>query len=325
MKKIVLSHALYKPGMDALQGKAEVLIPNNGNSDEIINELKDAEGFILRIGKIDRKAIEACPKLKVITRPGVGVDNVDVAAATENGIPVVICPSANFRAVAEHALALIFSLSKSIVNYDNETRKGNFAIRNKYTAVELEGKTVSVLGFGNIGKELAKMCKSIGMNICIYDPYVSEEVVVSMGYEYSKDMKEAVSKGDFVSLHMPSLPSTRGMIKKEHFEAMKDTAFFINCARGDIVNENDLYKALNNNIIAGAGLDVLVDEPMKADNPIMKLDNVIITPHSAAQTQETTGKTVIMAVEGTLAVINGEKWANVCNPEVYEHPKWKDR
>ncbi|SNS04510.1 D-3-phosphoglycerate dehydrogenase [Anaerovirgula multivorans] len=325
MDKIILSHPLYKPGMDALEGKADVVVTSNGDSDDIMNELSVADGFILRIGKIDRKAIEACPNLKVITRPGVGVDNVDVAAATEKGIPVVICPSANSRAVAEHALALIFSISKSIVDYDNETRKGNFAIRNKYTAVELQNKTVSILGFGNIGKELAKMCSGIGMKVCVYDPYVDKSTIAGMGYGYAADQMEAISQGDFVSLHMPSLPTTRGMFGKAQFEAMKETAFLINCARGDVINEEEMIVALSNNVIAGAGLDVLVEEPMRADSPLMKLSNAIITPHSAAQTQETTAKTVLMAVEGTLAVLRGEKWQNVCNPEVYEHPIWKDR
>lgn len=325
MNKIVLSHPLYKPGMDALKGTADVIIPNNGDSDEILDQLLDADGYILRIGKIDRKAIEACNNLKVITRPGVGVDNVDVEAATEKGIPVVICPSANSTSVAEHALALILSLSKSIVEYNNETRKGNFAIRNKYTAVEFTGKTVSILGFGNIGRELAKMCAGIGMKVGVFDPYVSREDVNKLGYEYYPNMMDAISRGDYVSLHMPSTPSTRGMFGKEQFEAMKNSGFLINCARGDIINETDMIEALSKNEIAGAGLDVLQDEPMKADNPLMNMKNVIITPHSAGQTQESTSKVVLMAVEGTLAVLNGEKWPHVCNPEVYNHPIWKGR
>lgn len=325
MNKIVLSHPLYKPGMDALEGKVDLVIPNNGDSDEILDHLLDADGYILRIGKIDRKAIESCNNLKVITRPGVGVDSVDVEAATEKGIPVVICPSANSRSVAEHALALILSISKSIVEYNNETRQGNFAIRNKYTAVEFTGKTVSILGFGNIGRELAQMCISIGMKVCVYDPYVSKEEVNKLGGEYYPDMVDAIARGDYVSLHMPSLPSTRGMFGKEQFKAMKNNGFLINCARGDIINEPDMIEALSKNEIAGAGLDVLQDEPMKADHPLMKMTNVIITPHSAGQTQESTAKIVLMAVEGTLAVLNGEKWPHVCNPEVYNHPIWKGR
>lgn len=325
MYRIVLSHALYKPGMDALSGNADVIIPNNGDSDEIIDELKKADGFILRIGKIDRKAIEACPNLKVITRPGVGVDSVDVKAATEHGIPVVICPAANFHAVAEHTLALIFALSKNLLESVEENKKGNFSIRSKYAAVELAGKTLTVLGFGHIGREVARLSSVIGMKICVYDPYVKKEDIESLGYVYYNDLDDAVVKGDFVTVHMPSMPATRGIIGKKQFEEMKKTSFIINCARGDIINENDMTEALINGEIEGAGLDVLNDEPMKPDHPLMKMPNAVLTPHMAAQTQETTAKTVLMAVEGTLAVLRGEKWPNVCNPEVYKHPKWSGR
>lgn len=323
MKRIVLSHPLYRVGMEALEGKAELVIPNNGNSDEILEQLRQADGFILRIGKIDRKAIEACPNLKVITRPGVGVDNVDVKAATEHGIPVVICPASNSHAVAEHALALMFAVAKNLVESHCETCKGNFNIRNKYAATELAGKTVSILGFGHIGRELASMCSGIGMKVLAYDPFVEEESVKALGYAYSANREEAVAQGDFVSLHMPSLPSTRQSIDASVFHQMKKTAILINCARGDIVNEEDLYQALKEQDIAGAGLDVLMQEPMPAGHPLMTLPNVVITPHMAAQTQETTGKMVLMAVEGTLAVLNGERWPHVANPEAYQHSRWK--
>jgi D-3-phosphoglycerate dehydrogenase len=306
--------------MDALEGKGEIVIPNNGDSDVILDTLKDADAFILRIGKIDRKAIEACKVLKVITRPGVGVDNVDVAAATEAGIPVVICPASNAQAVAEHALSLMLSISKNIVESDRETRKGNFAVRNQYKAVDIIGKTVSILGFGNIGKALAKMCRGIGMQVCVYDPYVSSG---DDDYTYCSEMKAAIEMGDYISLHMPSLPQTRGMIDDAVFDVMKPNAFFINCARGDIVNEAALIRALEAKKIAGAAVDVLVEEPMAATHPLMAMDNCIITPHMAAQTQETTGAMVKMAVDGTLAVLNGTQWPHVCNPEVYQHPKWK--
>ncbi len=311
--------------MKALEGKANVFITNNGESNEILDQLKEADGFILRIGKIDRKCIEVCKKLKVITRPGVGVDNVDVSAATENGIPVIICPLANSRAVAEHALALLLAISKNIVESDNETHKGNFGIRNQYKAVDIQGKTVSILGFGNIGKEFARLCYGIGMRVMVYDPFVTEDTVTAMGYDYSGDLFEAIGAGDYVSLHMPSMPETRGSISQKQFAAMKPTAYFINCSRGDLVDEAALVEALKNNIITGAGVDVLIEEPMKAEHPLMRLSNCIVTPHIAAQTQETTEKMVLMAVEGTLAILNGEKWPHVCNPEVYDHPKWKER
>lgn len=324
MNKIVISHPLYKDGMALLEDKAELIIPNDGDSDRIIESLREADAYILRIGKIDRKAIEQCPNLKVITRPGVGYDSVDVEAATERGIPVVLCPSANARAVAEHTVSMLFACSKNTVESVVETKKGNFNIRNRYAAVDIYGKMIVLLGFGNIGKLVAKMCSGLEMKVGVYDPYVKQEVVEAMGYTYFSDLLEAMAAGDYVSLHMPSLPSTRGMISTAQFGAMKPTAYFLNAARGDVVDEPAMVKALEEGKIAGAGLDVLVEEPMPADHPLMKLNNVVVTPHMAAQTQETVSKLVTMAAEGTLAVLNGEKWPHVANPEVYEHPRWKN-
>lgn len=323
MNKIVISHPLYRDGMALLEGKAEIVITNDGDSDRILDSLIDADAYILRIGKIDRKAIERCEKLKVITRPGVGYDSVDVQAATERGIPVVLCPAANARAVAEHTVALLLACAKSIVESVNETKAGNFGIRNRYAAVDIVDKMLVVLGFGNIGRQVAKLCAALDMKVGVFDPFVKRETAEEMGYVYFENMLDALAAADFVSLHMPSMPSTRGMIAAEQFKAMKPTAFFLNAARGDVVNEPALIAALKNGEIAGAGLDVLVEEPFPADHPFMTMPNVVLTPHMAAQSQETVSKLVTMAAEGTLAVLRGEKWPYVANPEVYDHPRWK--
>lgn len=323
MNKIVISHPLYQDGMALLKGKAEIVITNDGDSDRILDSLIDADAYILRIGKIDRKAIERCEKLKVITRPGVGYDSVDVQAATERGIPVVLCPAANARAVAEHTVALLLACAKNIVESVNETKAGNFGIRNRYAAVDIVDKMLVVLGFGNIGRQVAKLCAALDMKVGVFDPFVKRETAEEMGYVYFENMLDALAAADFVSLHMPSMPSTRGMIAAEQFKAMKPTAFFLNAARGDVVNEPALIAALKNGEIAGAGLDVLVEEPFPADHPFMTMPNVVLTPHMAAQSQETVSKLVTMAAEGTLAVLRGEKWPYVANPEVYDHPRWK--
>ena len=323
MNKIVISHPLYRDGMALLEGKAEIVITNDGDSDRILDSLIDADAYILRIGKIDRKAIERCEKLKVITRPGVGYDSVDVQAATERGIPVVLCPAANARAVAEHTVALLLACAKNIVESVNETKAGNFGIRNRYAAVDIVDKMLVVLGFGNIGRQVAKLCAALDMKVGVFDPFVKRETAEEMGYVYFENMLDALAAADFVSLHMPSMPSTRGMIAAEQFKAMKPTAFFLNAARGDVVNEPALIAALKNGEIAGAGLDVLVEEPFPADHPFMTMPNVVLTPHLAAQSQETVSKLVTMAAEGTLAVLRGEKWPYVANPEVYDHPRWK--
>jgi D-3-phosphoglycerate dehydrogenase len=303
----------------------EVVIPNDGNSDHIIEYLRNADAFILRIGKIDAKAIEQCSKLKVITRPGVGVDNVDVKCATKHGIPVVICPGVNAVSVAEHTIALLFACAKNLIESYEETLKGNFAIRSKYCAMEVSGKVLAILGFGHIGQNVARMAFGIGMKVVVYDPFYTEEQIEKFGYQYATTIDDAISIADFVTLHMPSLPETKKMVNARFLNVMKKSAFLINCARGDIVDEEALYMALEKHWIAGAGVDVLDTEPMDINSPLMKLSNFIVSPHMAAQTVEATTKTVTMAVEGTLAVLAGERWKNVCNPEVYETDGWKKR
>ena len=192
-------------------------------------------------------------------------------------------------------------------------------------AVEVFGKKLAVLGFGHIGKIVAELASFLGMKIIAYDPFVVESDIRNKGYDFADTVEGAVAEADFVTLHMPSLPETKGMINNTVFHRMKRTAYFINCARGDVVNENDLYTALNDKQIAGAAVDVLGTEPMDASSPLMKLGNFIVTPHSAGQTREATEKIVTLAAEGTLAVLHGEKWANVCNPEVYETSRWKGK
>lgn len=323
MDTVVLSHALYKDGMDVLNGKVEMVITNNGKSDEILGELKKADGFILRIGKIDRKAIEECPNLRVITRTGVGCDNVDLKAATERGIPVVFCPTQHARAVAEHTVGMIFALSKNLIESHNETLKGNFNIRNKYQAVDVKNKTVSIVGFGNIGKELASLCKGIGMDVLICDSMKKRDMVEKQGYRHTENLDEAIRTADYLSLNIPYRPETRHIISKPQLDMMKKSAFFLNCARGELVNEKDLYDALLEKRIAGAALDVMQTEPIQKEHPLLSLDNIIITPHMAPLTKETTAEIVKIAAEGTLAVLSGKKWPYVANPEVYDHPRWK--
>ncbi|WP_319566879.1 hydroxyacid dehydrogenase [Cohaesibacter marisflavi] len=323
MNTVLLSHPLYQDGMDALQGKAEIVVTHNGDSDVILPQLQQADGFILRIGKIDRKAIEACPRLKVIARPGVGVDSVDVEAATENGIPVVVAPGANSRSVAEHALALLLSISKNLPESDAETRKGNFAIREKYATTELSGLTAGVVGFGNIAQIFAGFCAALGMEVMIFDPYVPDATVKAAGYRKASSLEELFKSADVMSLHVPSTPETRNMINAETLAMMKPTALLVNTARGDLIDEQALYDALASKQIKAAGVDVLHAEPMSAGHPLFALPNFLVSPHLAAQTPQATAKAVVMAAQGTLAILNGEKWSNVVNPDAFGHPKWK--
>lgn len=321
--KFVMTQAVCPEGMQLLDGIADVYVADNQDPNNYLDEMKDADALIVRIAKCDANAIENSLKLKVIGRTGVGYDSVDVKKATELGIPVVITPGANNRSVAEHAVAMIFALSKNLIEAQNEMCKGNWEIRGAKKAFELEGKTVGILGLGAIGRETAKICKGCGMSIAAYDPFMTKEQVEGYGAKYYEDYVELLKDSDVVSIHVPLTDQTRNMISKKELSVMKPTALIINCSRGGIINEADLVEALNNGVIAGAGTDVFCSEPPKTDDPLLNCRNLIVSPHSAAQTREAVIKMAQMCVKGCLAVAEGKKWPYVADKSVYEHEKWK--
>lgn len=201
--KFVMTQAVCPEGMQLLDGIADVYVADNQDPNNYLDEMRDAAALIVRIAKCDANAIENSPKLKVIGRTGVGYDSVDVKKATELGIPVVITPGANNRSVAEHAVAMIFALSKNLIEAQNEMCKGNWEIRGAKKAFELEGKTVGILGLGAIGRETAKICKGCGMRIAAYDPFMTKEQVEGYGAKYYEDYVELLKDSDVVSIHVP--------------------------------------------------------------------------------------------------------------------------
>ena len=324
MKKVVISHRLHDDGMAVLEkANVKIAITNTGEPKAMLPELLDAEGLIIRIGSIDRETMLAAKNLKVIGRPGVGVDDVDVKTATELGIPVVIAPGANTRSVAEHAFAFMFAAAKDMLRSDKELRKGNFAIRSSYKAHELYGKTLGLIGYGHIGSTLAEMAAAVGMNVMVYDPFVKPEVIWEKGYRQEDDLAAALKTADVISLHVPLTPKTKHLIGPSELSMMKPNAILINCARGGVVDETALAAALEKNQIHCAATDVFSEEPPTAANPLFQYDNIIVSPHMAGQTKEAASGVATMAAEGVVAVINGQRWKNVCNPEAYEHPRWK--
>ena len=322
-----MSQAVCVEGMKRLEDKGvtNIYVADNGDPNNYLEEMKDAEAVIIRIAKMDKEAIENSPHLKVIGRTGVGYDSVDVEAATAAGIPVVITPGANAHSVAEHAVALMMALSKDMINAHEGTCKGEFStIRNQGRCTEVLGKKAGFIGLGSIGDKTAKICQALGMKILGYDPFLSKDEIEARGYEYFEDYEELVKEADFVSIHVPLTDKTKNMISKKELESMKKTAYIINCSRGGIVNEADLIEALNEDVIAGAGLDVFECEPAdpKEGDAILMAKNIIVTPHSAAQTREAVINMATLCIDGCLAVINGEKWPYVADKKVYDHPKW---
>ena len=322
--KFVMTQAVCPEDLQMLDGVADVYVADNQDPNNYLDEMKDADALIVRIAKCDGHAIENSPNLKVIGRTGVGYDSVDVKTATAHGIPVVITPGANNRSVAEHAVAMMFALSKNLVEAQQEMCKGNWEIRGAKKAFELEGKTIGILGLGAIGRETAKICEGCGMKVAAYDPFLSKEQVEGYGAVYYENYEDLLKVSDVVSIHVPLTDETKNMISKKQLTEMKKTALIINCSRGGIINETDLVEALKAGEIAGAGTDVFCSEPPKTDDPLLNCPNLIVSPHSAAQTREAVIKMAQMCVKGCLAVAEGKKWPFVADKSVYDHEKWKD-
>ncbi len=322
--KFVMTQAVCPEGLQMLDGIADIYVADNQDPNNYLDEMQDADALIVRIAKCDGHAIENSPNLKVIGRTGVGYDSVDVKTATAHGIPVVITPGANNRSVAEHAVAMMFALSKNLLEAQQEMCKGNWEIRGAKKAFELEGKTVGILGLGAIGRETAKICKGCGMKVAAYDPFLSKEQVEGYGAVYYENYEDLLKISDVVSIHVPLTDETRNMIGKKQLAEMKKTALIINCSRGGIINEADLVEALKAGEIAGAGTDVYCNEPPKTDDPLLNCPNLIASPHSAAQTREAVIKMAQMCVKGCLAVAAGKKWPFVADKSVYDHEKWKE-
>ena len=321
----MLSHALCKEGMDFLkQNNVEVICHNTPDIKAHIDDFKRCDGYLLRIGSIDRELIESAPNLKVIGRPGVGYDTIDVKAAAENGIPVVITPGANSVSVAEATIGLMFALAKNTLESVNEASKGNYNIRNKGASVELAGRTLGIVGFGNIGRNVGSMAKGIGMNVLAYDPFLPSNIIEKSGIEPVVNLTELYERSDVVTLHVPMTKENQHMINKESLRHFKNCSFLINCARGALVDEDALYEALVSGKIAGAAEDMMEKEPFDTASKLFTLPNFLATPHMAALTKESSARAAVMSLTGMLEIINGKKCNYICNPEAYNHRKWQE-
>jgi D-3-phosphoglycerate dehydrogenase len=269
-----------------------------------------------------RELLAACRNLLAISTPGVGYDIIDVPACTEAGVLVVNQDGANSEAVAEHALGLMLALSKKIVIADRALRRPGKLDRFQFTGNELFGKTVGIVGFGNIGSSLGRLCKVFDMTVLAYDPYLSEDAVRRRGGR-KVPLEALLRVADFVSLNCPLNDTSAGMIGRDQLALMKPTAYFVTTARGGIHKEDDLAEALAARRIAGAGLDVFLDEPPAQDNPLLWLDNVIATPHNAGLTAEAKQSMARSAVRQWVSLFSGGPPRAPVNPEVWD--RYADR
>lgn len=317
--KFVLSLPLAPAGMEMMEKLGIQWEVGPGlNWEEYPDDLlKSADALIVRLEKCPESVLRRCPNLKVLGRPGMGFENVPVDYCTERGIPVVLAPGANARSVAEHALALIFACAKDLKEMDAENRKGNWGIRAQGKQMELAGKTVGIVGVGGIGSLLAHLCRALGMDCLGWSHSRNRARVEEAGCRYGDTLEEVLRESDFVSLHVPLLEETRHFIGARELAMMKPTAFLINTARGAVVDEQALADAVNQGVIAGAGVDVYGTEPADLDNPVFTAPRILCTPHSAALTPDSWVRMACAAVEGCYAVCQGKEWKGVANPEVW--------
>ncbi|MDR1832460.1 MAG: hydroxyacid dehydrogenase [Fusobacteriaceae bacterium] len=324
MVKLVMTQAFPPEGMVLLEGKAEVFIADDPDPANYMAELKKAQGIIIRLGKMTGEILAQTPDLRVIAQNGVGYDNIDVAAATARGVPVVYTPGANARSVAEHTMGMILALDKKMLAGHLGTLAGKFMeSRISGNSFELYGKTIGVIGLGNIGKIVAELAAGFGMKILGYDPFLPPEAFTKRGWTRCADLPDLLRAADVVTVHTPLNESTKNLIALRELSLMKPEAILVNCARGGVVSEADLAAALEKDLIAGAALDVFEMEPPDGTAPLLRAKNLLVTPHSAAQTKEAALNMMRMCVDGCLAVLRGERWPCVVDPGVWNHPRWQ--
>ncbi len=282
--------------------------------DELMEKVKDID-ILLAVPpniQITKRIIEAGKKLKAIIRYGIGVDNIDVSAATEKGIMVINVPDYCISEVSDHTIALMLSIIRKITQSVESTKKGEWKSTNFTASFRLEGKILGIIGFGRIGRSVASKMKPFGLEILVYDPFANKDLIESLNAK-SVSLEELLQRSDIITLHCPLTGETKKIIREETLRLMKNTAYLVNTARGGLVDENALYKALKEGWIAGAALDVLEKEPPEPNNPLLSLSNVIVTPHIAWCSPEAFWHLENSVVEEVIRIFKGEKPRNVVN------------
>ncbi len=304
--EILLYEEMHEVGKALLREKAEIFFATSFEESTLIKEVTEVDGIIIRAnGRVSRKVMDSAPKLKVIGKHGVGVENIDLEAATEKGIWVVNTPDANALSVAEHFFGMALILSKMLKKADIALREGRFEARYEYIGRELHGKTLGILGFGRIGSAVGRIGhRGFDMKILYYDALRYEETEKEIEAE-KVSLEDLLTRSDYVSVNLPMLPATQGLLKEREFGLMKPSAYIVNLARGPIWDEKALYTALKERKIAGAGSDVYEVEPAQKGHPLFELENFVGTPHMAAHTEEALRRMSLVA-EDVIRVLEGK-------------------
>ena len=299
MEMLLLSR-LYDAGRKLLDGKITLREMFTDNPWDVIEEIREAECILIGNQKFDARLFDEASSLRVLAKQGSGTDNIDLEAAKTHGVTIVTSPGANAQTVAEHVIMLILAASRNLHMYDKATRAGRFSIRSSCQESGLMGKRVGLVGYGRIGKAVASYTKAFGMYVSVYDPFITEEI---KDVAVTDSLETLCASSDVISIHIPLIDSTRGLFSRELISKMKEGSILVNCSRGGIVDESALYEALSSGHLHAAGIDVYGKEPADRDNPLFTLDNIIVTPHSAALTKETADQMSVMTAEGIIKAL----------------------
>ncbi len=321
-KKIMVPTTMSRSGWALIEARDDVegvsFVPTIPKP-EFHKLLEEASGICLGVQPFSDPELDSAPQLEVVSRIGVGYDAVDVPALTRRRVPLMIGGTANSVSVAEAGVFLSMSLARKGAAMDRMVKEGRWHDRYKDMPLDLWGKTVLIVGFGKIGTRSAKRFAAMETNVLVYDPYIYSETIRGSGYEPVLDLDEGVARADFITIHCPKTPETVGLFDAARIARMKRTAYLVNTARGGIVDETALHDALKAGHIAGAALDVFVEEPTPQDNPLLSLPNFIAAPHVAGVTKEAVDRMAIVAVQNILSVIDGKpNRENVINKEVLD-------
>jgi D-3-phosphoglycerate dehydrogenase len=314
MFKVLVSDPISDNGLQLLYeaGDVEVIKKTGLSEDELLEWIRDADALLVRSQtKVTERLLDAAKKLKVVGRAGVGVDNIDLDAATERGIIVINAPDGNTISTCEHTMAMLMAVARNIPQAYKKTISGEWD-RKSFVGVELRNKVLGIIGLGRIGSEVARRAKAFGMEVIGYDPFLSEARAEKLGIQlFSVD--EVVERADFITVHTPLTDETRHMISRPQFEKMKKGVRIINCARGGIIDEAALIEAIDQGIVAGAAFDVFEQEPPAKDHPFLNHPNIIVTPHLGASTKEAQENVAIDVAQEVLHILRDEPFKNAVN------------
>ena len=317
--KVLVTDPIADAGLDRLREAGyEVETDYEAEGDELLDAVADANALIVRSGtQVDEALFEAAEDLVIVGRAGIGVDNIDIDAATSHGVIVANAPEGNVRAAAEHTVAMTFATARSIPQAHAQLKDGEWA-KSDYLGTEVNNKTLGIVGLGRVGQEVAKRLDSLGMNLVVFDPYISEERAAQLGADLVDDLHDMLGQADFATIHTPLLPETEGMVGEEEL-AQLEGGYLINCARGGIVDEDALAEAVEDGVLAGAALDSFAEEPLSQDSPLLDVEEIVLTPHLGASTEAAQENVAVDTAEAVLAAFDDEPVLTALNaPSVDE-------